>query len=58
MSRQATTDYGVGVVGITAPWWLEPLQTAGAVATAIAAIAGAVLVLFRLAMAIREWRRK
>lgn len=52
-----TTDVAIGVGGATSPKWLEALHTASEVSATMAAIGGAVLVAFRVALAYREWVR-
>jgi hypothetical protein len=52
-----TTDMAIGVGGATSPKWLEVLHTASEVSATMAAIGGAVLVAFRVALAYREWVR-
>ena len=53
MNRTAL-DLGVGAGTITVPWWMQ--LTAGL--ELFVAIGGLVLVGFRLAIAVREWRGK
>ena len=53
MNRTAL-DLSVGAGAITVPWWMQ--LTAGL--ELFVAIGGLVLIGFRLAIAVREWRSK
>ena len=55
MTRDAITDYGVGGVAVSVPLWLQHLELW---AQAFVLIGGAVLLALRLALAVRDLRRK
>ena len=52
--NRTTLDLGVGAGAITVPWWMQ--LTAGL--ELFIAIGGVVLVGFRVAIVVREWRGK
>ena len=52
--NRTTLDLGVGAGAITVPWWMQ--LTAGL--ELCIAVGGLVLIGFRLAIAVREWRGK
>lgn len=52
-----TLDTTIGMGGITSPFWYKWLHSANELAAFITIIGGAILILLRIALAIREWRR-
>jgi O-glycosyl hydrolase len=50
-----TIDYTVGTGGVTSPAWLPLLNE---IAALVALYGGAVLVLIRIAIAIKEWNQR
>lgn len=48
-------DAATGVAAVSSPLWLQHLENGSA---AFVAIGGALLVLIRLGLAIKEWRQK
>lgn len=57
VTAKNTADVVIGVGGATSPKWLMLLHAASEISATMAAIGGAVLVAFRVALAYREWVR-
>lgn len=55
MNKESMTDFGVGGVAVSVPLWLQHLELW---AQAFVLIGGAVLLALRLALAVRDLRRK
>lgn len=55
MGKESMTDFGLGGAAVTVPLWLQYLE---AWAQAFVMIGGAVLLVMRLVLAVRDLRRK
>jgi hypothetical protein len=52
---QAKIDGAIAVGSVTAPWWLELFNQASHV---YFIVGGAILLTLRIALAVRDWRRR
>lgn len=55
MIHEMKIDGAVGAASIAAPWWLQLFNEGMHV---VVVIGGAVLLALRIALAVREWRRR
>lgn len=53
----AGIDYALGAGGVTSPVWLTWVHQVSEVSAMLAAIGGAVLVMVRIAIAVKKYRR-
>lgn len=54
MARQI--DYPIAVGAVSSPAWLDVASQISTLASCVAAVGGVILLVFRIAIAYREWR--